>query len=151
MNAPAARTVVRVDFEAERPQRRDSAPTGGVPRVVRLLALAHKIDSMIRNGELDDMAEAARRLSLTRARVTQITNLLLLAPEIQEAILGLSPITNGRGPVTERQLRPIAAEPDWNRQLSMWNCIRGRQLQTDSRQTGQRTLQYRAGWEQICS
>ena len=123
MNAPAARTVVRVDFGAERPQRRDCAPTGRVPRVVRLLASAHRIDSMIRNGELDDLAEAARRLNLTRARVTQITNLLLLAPEIQEAILSLSPITEGRDPITERQLRPVAAEPEWNKQLSMWRRI----------------------------
>ena len=123
MKAATARTVLRVDFAPERPQRGDVASTGRVPRAARLLALAHKIDGMVRNGELDDMAEAARQLNLTRARVTQITNLLLLAPRIQEAILDLPPVTNGRGPVTERQLRPIAAEPDWNRQLSMWRQI----------------------------
>ena len=123
MTAIAARTVVHVDFAPTTPQRRDSAPTGGVPRVVRLLTMAHKINSMIRNGELDDLAEAARRLNLTRARVTQITNLLLLAPAIQEAILDLPLVTDGRDPVTERQLRPIAAEPEWNRQLEMWRQI----------------------------
>ena len=123
MNAPAVRTVVRVDFGAGRPQRRDSAPTVRVPRVVRLLALAHRIDSMIRNGELDDLADAARLLNLTRARVTQITNLLLLAPEIQEAILNMGLVISRRDPVTERQLRPIVAEPDWNKQLSMWRQI----------------------------
>ena len=123
MNTSVTRTVVRVDFAPTTPQRRDVAPTGRVPRVARLLALAHKIDSMIRNGELDDLAEAARRQNLTRARVTQITNLLLLAPGIQEAVLGMPLVTNGRDPVTERQLRPIAAEPDWNRQLSMWRQI----------------------------
>ena len=123
MNAPAATTVVRVDFGAERPQRRDSAPTGGIPRVVRLLALAHRIDSMIRNDELDDLTEAAKRLNLTRARVTQITNLLLLAPRIQEAILDMPLVTNGRDTITERQLRSITAEPDWNKQLSMWRQI----------------------------
>ena len=123
MRATAARTVVRVDFAPTTQQLRDVAPTGRVPRVTRLLALAHKIDSMIRNGELDDLAEAARRLNLTRARVSQITNLLLLAPEIQEATLNLPLVTNGRDPVTERQLRPIAGEPDWNKQLSMWRQI----------------------------
>ena len=120
MNAPSARTVVRVDFGAERPQRREVAPTGRVPRVARLLTMAHKIDSMIRDGEIADYAEAARQLNLTRARVTQITNLLLLSPEIQEAILGMPLVTGGRDRITERQLRPIAAEPDWNKQLSMW-------------------------------
>ncbi len=123
MRATAARTVVRVDFATTTPQRRDVAPVGRVPGVARLLALAHRIDSMIRNGELDDLAEAARRLNLTRARVTQITNLLLLAPEIQEAILNLPLVTDERDSVTERQLRPIAAEPDWNKQLSMWRQI----------------------------
>ncbi len=123
MSAPAARTVVRVDFAPTTPQRRDVAPLGRVPRVVQLLGLAHRIDGVIRNGELNDLAEAARRLNLTRARVTQITNLLLLAPAIQEVLLDLPLVTNGRDPVTERQLRPIAAEPDWNKQLSMWRQI----------------------------
>jgi len=91
--------------------------------VVRLLASAHRIDSMIRNGELDDLAEAARRQNLTRARVTQITNLLLLAPRIHEAILGLPLAANGADPITERKLRPIVAEPDWKRQAKMWREI----------------------------
>ena len=123
MKHAAARTVLTVDFVPTTPQRREVAPTGRVPRVARLLALAHKIDSMIRNGELDDLADAARRLNLTRARVTQITNLLLLAPEIQEAILDMPLVTNGRNPTTERQLRPMATEPDWNKQLEMWRQI----------------------------
>ncbi len=123
MTATATRTVVSVDFAPMTPQRRDVAPTGRVPRVVRLLALAHWIDGMVRNGELDDLAEAARQLNLTRARVTQITNLLLLVPEIQEAILDLPLVIKGRDSITERQLRPIAAEPDWNKQRSMWRQI----------------------------
>ncbi len=123
MSAPLARTVVTVDFATTTPQRRDGAPTGRVPRVARHLALAYRIDRMVRNGEISDYAEAARLLNLTRARVTQITNLLLLAPAIQEAILDMPLVTNGRDPITERQLRPIAAEPDWNKQLSMWRQI----------------------------
>jgi hypothetical protein len=42
--------------------------------------LAHRIDAMVRTGEFRDYADAARALGLTRARITQITNLLLLAP-----------------------------------------------------------------------
>ena len=123
MTRAATTTVLRVDFATMRPQPPTQATTGRVPRVARLLALAHKIDEMICDGELDDLAEAARRLNLTRARVTQITSLLLLAPDIQEAILDLPPVTNGRDPVTERQLRPIAAESEWNRQLELWRKI----------------------------
>ncbi len=123
MNAPAATTVVRVDFAPTTPQRREVAPVGRIPGVARLLALAHRIDSMVRDDEITDYADAARRLNLTRARVTQITNLLLLAPRIQEAVLDLPLVTNGRDPVTERQVRPITAEPDWNKQLTMWRQI----------------------------
>ena len=121
MTRAATRTVLRVDFAPERPQSRSQAPTSRISRVARLLALAHRIEEMVRDGELDDLADAARRLDLTRARVTQITNLLLLAPEIQEAILDMPLITNGRDPVTERQLRRIVAEADWNQQMEIWN------------------------------
>ncbi|MCH7781130.1 MAG: hypothetical protein IH848_09800 [Acidobacteria bacterium] len=124
MKATTARTVLRVDFAPERPQRPTLARTGRVPRVARLLGLAHRIDGMIRDGELDDLADAARRLNLTRARVTQITNLLLLAPEIQAAILDLPPITEGRDPITERQLRVIVTRPDWADQISAWSELR---------------------------
>ena len=123
MSRPRPTTVVTVDFAQMTPPRRDVAPTGRVPRVARLLALAHRIDSMVRGGEIADYAEAARRLGLTRARVTQITNLLLLAPEVQEAVLGMPEVASGRDPITERQLRPVASEPNWNNQIEMWRKI----------------------------
>ena len=125
MTRPAqARTTYTVSFGTTPPRRATQAATGRVPRVARMLAMAHKIDLMIRTGELRDLADAARTLGLTRARVTQVANLLLLAPEIQEAILNLPPVTNGRDPVSERALRGIVAESDWNRQLELWNEVR---------------------------
>lgn len=125
MSRDAARTVLRVDFEPERPQCATQAPTGRIPRVSRMLALAHTIDIKIRNGELNDMTDAAAWLYMTRARMTQVTSLLLLAPEIQEAILDLPLVINRADPVTERRLRPITSEPDWNTQLEMWRKIDG--------------------------
>ena len=116
------RSTYKVAFRGESAR---TEPVGRVPRVARLLALAHKIDGMVRNGEIADYADAARRLGLTRARVTQITNLLLLAPEIQEAILDLPNITDGRDPVSERQLRRVVAEANWDRQLDRWREIHG--------------------------
>ncbi|MCP4006750.1 MAG: hypothetical protein GY725_21430 [bacterium] len=124
MTPAVARTVHRVDFGNKPAPRRDSAPAGRIPRVARMLALAHKIDEKIRAGEFRDLAEAARELGLTRARVTQIANLLLLAPEIQAAILELPLVTTGRDPISERQLRPIVAEPDWQRQMELWNEVK---------------------------
>ena len=114
------RSIYQVAFRGE-PAKVE--PVGRVARVARLLALAHKIDRRIHDGELADLADAARSLNITRARVTQIMNLLLLAPAIQEAILGLPPVTTGRDPISERQLRPITGESDWNRQLELWRQI----------------------------
>ena len=125
MKAASAVSTYTVDFNEKSPRRATQAATGRVPRVVRMLALARKIDGMIRDGELQDLAEAARAIGVTRARVTQIANLLLLAPEIQEAILGLPPVTSGRDPISERALRRIVAEPEWNRQRVLWSDFQG--------------------------
>ncbi len=93
---------------------------GRVPRVARLMALAIKIDGLIASGAITDQAEAARLGHITRARMTQIMNLLLLAPDIQEAILNLPRVRRGRDPIVETHLRPIAAERCWERQRRMW-------------------------------
>ena len=89
--------------------------------MARLLALAHEIERRVRAGELGDLAHAARVLGLTRARVTQVVNLTLLAPEIQEAILAMPPVTAGRDAITERTLRPIVAQPNWETQRALWS------------------------------
>ena len=93
------------------------------PRVSRFLALAHQVDAKIRSGELRGFAHAAKIIGVTRARMTQLMNLLLLAPDIQEEVLDLPPVVKGRDPFTERQLRPIVAEPDWSVQLTMWRKL----------------------------
>ena len=116
------RSTYSVAFRGE---PRAAEPVARVPRVAQLLALAHRIDRRIHDGELADLADAARSLNITRARVTQIMNLLLLAPEIQVEILDLPTVTHGRDPVSERMLRRVAAEADWNRQLVRWREIHG--------------------------
>ena len=61
----------------------------------------------------------ARAIGVTRARMTQIMNLLLLAPKIQEEILEMT-VEAGRDLITERPLRSIVAEPNWTRQIVSW-------------------------------
>ena len=51
-------------------------PTGRVPRIARLMALAIQIEGLVRDGQLCDYAEAARLGHVTRARMSQIMNLL---------------------------------------------------------------------------
>jgi len=98
------------------------APRGRVPRVAKLMALAIRFDRLVRDGVVADYAELARLGHVTRARMTQIMNLLDLAPEIQEALLYLPRVEAGSDPITERDLRPVAAEADWRKQRRMWQC-----------------------------
>lgn len=93
---------------------------GRVPRVARLMALAIRFDGLVREGAVSTQADLAAVGHVTRARVTQIMNLLHLAPDLQEAILFMPLVTRGRDPVTEHDLRPIAAEVDWGRQRRLW-------------------------------
>ena len=101
-------------------------PTGRVPRVARIMALAIRFDQLIREGVVSDQAELARIGQVSRARLTQIMNLLHLGPELQEAILFL-PVGNGRGTLSEKQIRPIAACADWHKQSDLWRSIQARQ------------------------
>ena len=98
-------------------------PEGRVPRVARLMALAIKFDRLIAEGAIRDQVQLAELGHVSRARVTQIMNLLYLAPDIQEAILHLPRVTLGKDPITERDLRPIAAESSWAVQRRMWERL----------------------------
>jgi hypothetical protein len=91
-----------------------------VPRVSRMMALAIRMDSLVREGVIADYADIARLGHVSRARVTQIMNLLQLAPDIQEAILFLPEVTEGRDPIRERAVRSIAAVRDWRKQRKLW-------------------------------
>ena len=124
MNDGATATVTLAFPQSSRPRQLHPVASNREPRVTRHLALAHEIERRIHAGELDDLAHAARAFGLTRARVTQIVSLTLLAPSIQAEILALPPVTVGRDPITERTLRPIVAEPVWEMQLEMWWQLR---------------------------
>jgi hypothetical protein len=94
-----------------------------VPRISRLMALAIHIDELVRSGEIKDYAEAARLGNITRARMSQITNLLMLSPEIQEWLLFLTPTARGRDPVVEQTLRPACTERSWLRQRRVLESV----------------------------
>ena len=121
--AALPQSTYSVSFGVGSTRRAEPSSRGRIPRVARLLGVAYTVDGMIRTGELKNMAAAARMLGVTRARMTQIMNLVLLGPPIQEAILGLPLTTTGRDPVSERQLRSIMSEPEWHRQLELWRCL----------------------------
>jgi hypothetical protein len=93
---------------------------GRVPRIARLMALAIRLEGHIRGGHVANQAELSRLGHVTRARVTQIMNLLQLSPDIQEALLFLPRVDLGKDPIQERQVRSVAAVADWRQQRRMW-------------------------------
>jgi len=99
---------------------------GRVPRISRLMALAIRFDGMLKRGLVRDYADLARLGLVSKPRVTQIMNLLLLAPDIQEELLFLPRIACGRDPITERHVRSITKALPWRNQRMMWNALKQR-------------------------
>jgi hypothetical protein len=87
-------------------------------RVARMLALAHECEALIAAGIVADRTELAGVLGFTKARVTQLMDLTLLAPDIQEEIL-VAEVEPGCDGVTERGLRRLI-KLDWAAQRASW-------------------------------
>jgi hypothetical protein len=84
------------------------------------MALAIRFQQLLRQGVVADYAALAHLGHVSRARVTQIMNLLCLAPDLQEALLFLPRIERGRDPIILRDLQRIAAVLDWRAQRRLW-------------------------------
>jgi hypothetical protein len=104
----------------------EPAVVGRVPRVAKLLALAHRFESLLHDGVVRDYAELGNLGHVTRARISQIMALLFLAPDLQEEILLLPPTVRGRDRVQMRHVLPIAAVPDWKKQRQRWRELHER-------------------------
>jgi hypothetical protein len=113
-------TTVAVRFRTarRRPQPPKAAP---VPRlnmpIARRIALAHRIEAMVQRGAFDGYADAARRMGLTPARVTQIVDLVLLAPDIQAAVL------LGLVEPRDRHLRAVGKSALWTDQRATFRSL----------------------------
>jgi hypothetical protein len=112
-------------FEAGQAPTSPTLEPGRVPRVARLLALALRLEERLRSGQLESQAAVAALGHVSRARVSQIMNLLNLAPDIQESILMLPRTLQGRDQIHLRLLQPIASTVDWRTQRRRWaNLLR---------------------------
>ncbi len=121
-------TEHQVHFQTGRRTKKELAsgsksilPTGRVPRVSKMMALAIRFDQLIREAKVKNQAELARLGHVSRARLTQIMMLLQLAPDIQEALLYLPLVEKGGNEVLEREVRKVAFEITWSRQRRSWN------------------------------
>ena len=95
-----------------------------MPRISRLMALAIRFEELLENGTAADYADLARMGKVSRARMTQIMNLLNLAPDIQESLLFLPPVRSSRDAISERTCRPVVEEaletPVFSKKMCLW-------------------------------
>ncbi|MGO9229868.1 MAG: hypothetical protein ACLQKA_11775 [Bryobacteraceae bacterium] len=117
-----------LDFEVRRrrgPKNdvpRRASEVSSVPRIARLMALAIRLEGLIREQAIPDYAAVARRGRVTRARMTQIMKLLDLAPDLQEQILFLPSLPR----LNERNLRPIVRQINWHEQRRLFRELTNR-------------------------
>ena len=123
------RCKINVPIKVPRQKREKQEDTpvakrrGKVPRISRLMALSIRMEEMLRRGEAQDTFDLAELGKVSQPRITQILSLSLLAPDIQEALLGLPRETNGKSKIHERNVRPITQEPLWDRQRELWRQL----------------------------
>jgi len=89
------------------------------PLIRKQLLLAHQIQGMLADGRAKDLKQIAGWTGISLFRLYQILNLLYLCPKIQEDILTAP---NSRlSEITERNIRHISNEIDWQKQAALWN------------------------------
>ena len=113
----------RAAFSSGRTETPVSRP-GVLPRVTQVLALAIQFQDMLNRGEASNYADLARLGCLTRERMSQIMELIWLAPDIQEEILGFPPNATGRFPVSEVAVRRIGGFLSWEKQRADWKNLK---------------------------
>jgi hypothetical protein len=84
-------------------------PTKTRKPAINIFLKSKKFQKLINHGVVKDRTELAQIEDFTRARLTQILNLLNLAPEIQDYLSGLTDEFLLRY-FTERRLRKITSE-----------------------------------------
>lgn len=75
-----------------------SSHRGCLPRVTQVLALAIHFQDMIQRGGARSYADLARLGCITRERISQVMELIWLAPDIQQEILEFPPEQDGAIP-----------------------------------------------------
>ena len=106
----------------------DRARRQSVPRISRVMALAIKLEGLVREQRVPSYAALARAGQLSRPRMSQILALTNLAPAIQEALLFLPAGAAGPDRITEKHLRPIAKHVDWAWQRKLFADVMKRAI-----------------------
>lgn len=97
------------------------APVCSPAHVARQVALAHHLQAAINRGAVADQAAVARKLGLTRARITQLFDPLMLAADRQKQVLALE-AADGAESMAEQPLRAVAHTGTWAEQRAAWSA-----------------------------
>jgi hypothetical protein len=94
------------------------------PTIIDLLNRAERYQNTLwGNNRVNTQAALARKLGMSKARLTQIMNLLKLAPEIRSYIKNLDDLELLQF-INEKRLRPIASIQDEKIQVIKFNKIK---------------------------
>jgi transcriptional regulator with XRE-family HTH domain len=99
-----------------------------------LLEQAGIYAEMLKRREVKSQAELARKTGVNRSRITQIMNLLKLAPEIQDYLKNLTDWLQIQY-FTEKRLRPIIQVKDHQEQIRKFEEIK-RRMESKNQFTG---------------
>jgi hypothetical protein len=111
----------------KRPGLHDARPdarVGRLPRVTQVMALAVQFQDMLQRGDARDYADLARLGCITRERMSQIMELIWLAPAIQQEVLAFPSTSVSRFPISERALRTVADRFCWHEQGELWRKLK---------------------------
>lgn len=87
--------------------------------LARRMAMAIRCQQLIDSGVVGDQAAVAAVAGMTRAWVTVVMRLNLLAPDLQEALLFLPP----EAEVDHRAVQRITMRSDWAWQRRQWRSL----------------------------
>jgi hypothetical protein len=110
-----AKTIIEAGTQPEQPT------PSRLPRITKMMALAIRLDHLIKSGQVTDQAELARVGHVSRARLTQIMDLNLLAPDIQESIIFLDALGTCNTIPQEQDIRSMTKQLSWRVQRTLWN------------------------------
>jgi len=119
------RRAVRRSRQRQANEAAETRLNPALPRITRLMALAIKLEDIMCGPQALERSDIAQLGRVSRSRITQILNLLLLAPDLQERLLFLTPASKGREPICEKKIRQLAYEYDWELQRARFERLFG--------------------------
>lgn len=94
---------------------------GRHPNIADIVARARTYHELLETGEAKNKAEIARREGVSRARITQIMNLLNLPEQILNSLVNQEPKTPSA--ISERDLRCVSNLPTQREQMEAFEAL----------------------------